>query len=243
MLEQLPVGRGAIPSKISIKLIDVDLRNNAVRYGLVSRLLHWGIALGIAAEITLGLSSASIGFGNPDRGKFLLREEFLYWHKSLGVTILAFMLMRLVWTFLSPPPPMPDHIRSTERALAWVAHKAFYVLIPVMAISGIALSQAAGFAVEWFGLLRVPSVIRPDLAQPVPLRPEVQWAAWFHTKVLLYLVCGVIALHLLGVAKHLLVDRDFSVWRRMAARKNDEVGVQAQSAKVPALAPAVNPRP
>jgi cytochrome b561 len=229
MLEQPPVRRVGIPWKISIKLIGVDLRNNAVRYGLVSRLLHWGIAFGIAAEITLGLSSASIGFGNPDRGRFLQREELLYWHKSLCVTILAFMLMRFVWTFLSPPPPMPDHMRSTERTLAWVTHKTLYVLIPVMAISGIALSQAAGFAVEWFGLLRLPSVIRPDLAQPVPLRPEVQWAAWFHTKVLLYLVCGVIAFHLLGVAKHLLLDRDFSVWRRMAVRKNEELRAQGQS--------------
>jgi|tagenome__1003787_1003787.scaffolds.fasta_scaffold19826896_1 cytochrome b561 len=216
MLEQPPVRR-------------VNLRNNAVRYGLVSRLLHWGIALAIAAEITLGLSSASIGFGNPDRAKFLLREEILYWHKSLGVTILTFMLIRLVWIFLSPPPPMPDHMPATERALAWVTHKAFYVLIPVMAISGIALSQAAGFAIEWFGLLRVPTVIHPDVAQPIPLRPEVQWAAWLHTKVVLYSICGLIALHLLGVAKHLLVDRDFSVLRRMGGRKSDEHGVQSQS--------------
>jgi cytochrome b561 len=98
-----------------------------------------------------------------------------------------------------------------------------------MAISGIALSQAAGFAVEWFGVLRVPSVIRPDVAQPIPLRPGVQWAAWLHTKVLLYLVCGVIALHLVGVAKHLLVDRDFSVWRRMGGGKRAELGAQSQS--------------
>jgi cytochrome b561 len=186
------------------------------RYGRVARLLHWSIAALIVTTIPLGLVCASIGPKAKEPHLAALRENLLFWHKSIGVTVLILALVRIAWSLTHRRPPLPDHLPRGERALARAVHGLLYVLIIGMPLTGIVLSQAVGFPVSWFELFTLPDFVHPDLAVPVMKRTAVKLSFLLHERVLAYTLFVVLALHLAGLLKHQFIDRDSSIWRRMA---------------------------
>ena len=189
---------------------------SAPRYGRVARILHWSIAILIVAAIILGLICASIGPLATDHHLAELRERLLFWHKSFGLTVLMLAIAVLIWRFTHKPPPLPAHMPKRERILAKTVHGLLYFLMVAMPVTGIMLSQAAGFPASWFGLWALPDMVQPDRAVPVMQRMEVKQAFVLHERVLAYTLFTILALHLLGLLKHHLIDRDPSIWRRMA---------------------------
>ena len=187
-----------------------------LRYGRTARTLHWLIAVLILAGIVLGFWSAWIGAAVTDPGLKALREGLLFWHKSIGVTILGLGCARLAWALVRPRPPLPSHLPRHERALAKAVHALLYLLTFAMPITGIYLSQAVGFPVSWFGIVQLPDFVHPNTAIPVMKRTSVLIGVILHKRVFAYSLLATLVLHLAGVAKHLWVDRDLTVWRRMA---------------------------
>src|SRR5262245_15536869 len=86
-------------------------------------------------------------------------------HKSIGLTVLALSLLRLVWRLMNPPPPLPAHMPAWERFVAVATHGAFYALIIGLPLSGW-IYVSAGWSIHdeqpllittrWFGLFAVP---------------------------------------------------------------------------------------
>lgn len=73
------------------------LKNSADRFGLISRLLHWGIAGLVVVMLSLGLRLSDMEPG--------LANLWLYGlHKSLGILTLSLMLARILWHLYTPPP-------------------------------------------------------------------------------------------------------------------------------------------
>jgi len=76
-------------------------RNSDSTYGLVSILLHWLVALAVFGLFGLGLWMVGLDYYSswyrtaPDL------------HKSIGILLFVVMLGRLLWRFLTPPPPAP----------------------------------------------------------------------------------------------------------------------------------------
>lgn len=186
------------------------------RYGRGARILHWLIALLVIAAIVLGFIAATIGAKVADPGLKALREDILFWHKSLGITILALGLIRIGWALTHPRPPLPTYLPKRERVLAKSVHTGLYILLIAMPVTGILLSQAVGFPVSWFGVFTLPDFVHPDLAVPVLKRGSVLITFILHEKVFAYLLLGILALHVAGLIKHHWIDRDPSIWRRMA---------------------------
>lgn len=120
-------------------------RNSAAHYGWVSRSLHLVMAVGLLAMLPLGWQIATMQVSLSNLWLFGL-------HKSLGMTLLALALFRVVWHLFSPPPapvgPMPDWQR---RAARW-GHRLLYAFMLLIPLSGWVASAATGPDVLVFGI-------------------------------------------------------------------------------------------
>lgn len=89
----------------------MQLRNSPSRYGFVSIVLHWGVALAVFGLFGLGLWMMGLDYYSP------WRKDAPDLHKSIGLVLLGVMLLRVLWRFLSPPPPaLPNHGKLTRLA-------------------------------------------------------------------------------------------------------------------------------
>ncbi|WP_353474561.1 cytochrome b/b6 domain-containing protein [Salipiger sp. H15] len=131
------------------------LGNSPDGYGLVSRILHWGMALAILAMLGLG---TGIHRMTPD-----LSNLWLYGlHKSVGLTLLGLILLRLGWHRLSPPPVPRGVPGSWQLRLARAVHRALYLLLLAIPLTGWAASSATGIDTVYFGTWTVPAIAPPS---------------------------------------------------------------------------------
>ena len=176
--------------------------NSRQAYGIIAQALHWCVAALVLIQFALGLYAANLPVS-------MARLQWMSYHKSLGLTILALVLVRLLWRRVDTPPPLPDMLSQRERRAARAMHGALY-LVPVLAMfAGWLYASAAGLSVNWFGLVLIPDLIAKNTAI-APL-----------FKVLHLGLAGLLALLLIGhvgaAARHALVLRDKVVQRMLPA--------------------------
>jgi cytochrome b561 len=75
-----------------------------VRYNTVAIILHWVIALGILIQIAMGLAMTHLTI------PIMLKFQLYQLHKSVGITVLFAVLLRVVWRFTHRPPPLPTEM-------------------------------------------------------------------------------------------------------------------------------------
>ncbi|HUA89248.1 MAG TPA: cytochrome b [Steroidobacteraceae bacterium] len=175
------------------------IRNTTRRWGAVAQLFHWLIVLFIVTQFTLATM-----FDDLPAGSHKLR--LLARHKSVGITILMLVVLRLAWRWINPTPELPGTLRPYERTLAKVTHVLLYVLLFLVPLTGWMMSSARGFPVSWFGLFQLPDLVPKDK----PL-----YEALLTTHGVLAWTIGIVAIvHLLAALKHHFMLRD-DVLRRM----------------------------
>ncbi|WP_324292452.1 cytochrome b/b6 domain-containing protein [Breoghania sp.] len=85
------------------------LRNSKSGYGLIAILFHWSMALLMFGVFGLGLYMHELP-------QFEERTFALYQlHKSFGFTILALVVLRLMWRFANPAPRLPGAMPLWKR--------------------------------------------------------------------------------------------------------------------------------
>lgn len=174
-------------------------RNTVEKYGAVAKGFHWLMAALIVGLLCLGLYM-------EDLGRSPLKLQLVFWHKSLGIAVLALVVLRILWRFLNvPPSSLPNH-KPWEKILARIAHAALYAGMIGMPLSGWAMSSAKGYPVSVFGWFTLPGITpkNHDLGEFMGEVHEV--TAW--------ILIGAIALHAAGAIKHHVIDKD-STLRRM----------------------------
>jgi len=128
----------------------MGLRNSPTTYGLVSKLLHWSIALNIFTLLGLGLYIKNT--------KITYDMIYLFgWHKSLGLLTFTLILLRVIWLFASSPPD-PLGADGWQKKAAHLAHRSFYLLIVAMPVSGWIASSASGLPMDFLGLFPIPAI-------------------------------------------------------------------------------------
>jgi cytochrome b561 len=158
------------------------LRNGPGEFGLVTRILHWGMMLLVIIMLALGLRLDAIEPG--------LANLWLYsLHKTLGFAILALILVRIGWHFISPPPP-PIGPTGPAFWAARVAHWGFYALLIAIPLTGWAGSSATGIDVMIADRWTVPPLVEASTEGE---------AFWFGLHdILTKVLFGLIILHVLG---------------------------------------------
>ena len=89
----------------------MQLRNTSDRWGAVQQILHRVVAPLVLVQLALGVYIA----GLP--GEEVGGRAAFAWHASIGVTILALMVGRLIWRRASPDPEAPQRLGGHERRL------------------------------------------------------------------------------------------------------------------------------
>lgn len=168
-------------------------------YHAAAKALHWLTALAIFGLLGIGLWMTGLPIG-------LQKLQAYNWHKWIGLVVLALTVLRLVWRWRHPPPPLPDVVTRWERALAPIGHCALLFLLLAMPVSGWLMSSAAGISVSWFGVVPLPNPVSPD--------PELFETLRTVHFVLSRCLIAVVALHIVVVFRHDVLRRD-GIFRRM----------------------------
>jgi cytochrome b561 len=176
----------------------VVLRN----YTRTAVTLHWAIAGFIACAFTLGLVVSDLPF-SPQKLKW---EAY---HKWLGVTVLALVLLRALWR-LSHRPPQPPPMPAWQQFGAKLTHGLMYTLMFVIPFSGWLFSSATGYKVVYLGLVPLPDLVHKNKLLAEALGDVHESLAWLMFYMLL--------LHVAAALKHHFLDRDDTLRRMLRWR-------------------------
>jgi cytochrome b561 len=181
------------------------------RYGTVAVLLHWAIALGIVANVVIGLD-----FPHHEPGTPFPPKPWLPLHISLGLSILVLSVVRLAWRLAHRPPPHPPTMKRWEIRLADAAHGLFYVLIILMPLSGWSILSAHQGA-KWLSLFGIPWPPLPigDSFASGSVDKLHDVAVTAHSWLTVQILIGLLALHVGAVVKHHLFDRHPTIKRML----------------------------
>ena len=180
------------------------------RYSRVAIALHWLIALGIIANIALGLYFADLPRSDPD--KFLLTQT----HKSIGLTVLVLSLIRVVWRLMHPAPPLPASMSPALRFAAHATHFLLYILIIAIPLSGwlMVSSSPLGLPTMYFGWFAWPDLpYFPDLPRAMK-KIWVQDFAATHV-FLAWSAIVLVTIHVLAALYHQFIRRDVVLGRML----------------------------
>ena len=176
----------------------MSLRSNDRQWGGVAKFLHWIIALAILGN---GLFGLLMDLARSPMQKI----NWLALHKSIGLTVLALVLLRMLWRWGDGRPPE----EPAPRLHMWAArtmHGMLYVLIVAMPLSGWWFNSISGKPLQWFKQFNLPALVGKDEA----LR---DFAHGVHEYTFWFLLLIVVA-HAAAALKHHLADND-DVLRRM----------------------------
>jgi cytochrome b561 len=174
-------------------------------YGPVARALHWLVAALAVIVVAFGWAAEAAARNTTARASLLLL------HRSLGLTILALMVLRVLWRARHPAPALPAALGPMAAALARATHLALYLVLIAMPLAGYLNAAAAGHRVSLFGIVSIPPLLPRDerLAQAAI-------AAHLVGQYLLYLL---VAVHVAGAFFHRVVRGDGTVLERMLPRR------------------------
>lgn len=184
------------------------MRSENSSYHHISKLLHWLMAFCILGMIALGYFMEDIRPAS-------LRIDAYQFHKSLGITLLALTLLRIVWRLTHRPPALPSTMKPMERLAANISHIGFYVLMLAMPLSGWIMVSASGkYPTIFFWLFNMPHLPMPE---GVDLKALRKLAYEIHEITTTWLALGLLGVHILAALKHHYIDRD-TVLVRMLPR-------------------------
>lgn len=164
----------------------------------VTRALHWIMAAGILGTFALGAYVARMEVGLSNLWLFGL-------HKTVGISLLTLALIRIAWHRLKPPPgPLPGP-PDWQMALARITHRALYLFMVAVPLSGWAYASATGLDVLIFD-----RVVLPPIA---PVSEIWESRLLLLHRTLTWTLLALVALHVAGALKRSLIDRDGTVTR------------------------------
>ncbi len=172
------------------------------RYTGIAIALHWLIAMLIFSAFPLGLYMHDL--------KLSPTKLHLYsYHKWIGITVLGFALLRVIWRITHKPPPL--HLARWQEIGSHIVHGLLYLMIIAVPISGWLMSSAKGVKTVWLGILPLPDLVakNKELGDLLSL---------VHT-ALNYTMLLLVVMHIAAALKHHFVDRDDVLLRMLPMNK------------------------
>ena len=177
----------------------MSIRNTPARWGHVTQFLHWVIVVLIIVQVILANIAEDLPLG-PKKIAVYAR------HKSVGITILALAVIRLLWRWANPTPALPSTLKPYERVLAGLTHFGLYLLLFAQPLTGWMMTSARGFPASWFGFFQLPDF--------VPKNDALYNAMKTTHDTLALALYAIVFLHVAAALKHHFLMKD-DVLRRM----------------------------
>jgi cytochrome b561 len=135
----------------------VQWRNDADRYGALSKLLHWLVVALVITQVSLAKFAENLPNG-------VEKLSVLARHKSFGMLILMLAVIRLVWRLANRVPELPAQMPDWQRKAAHLSHGLLYLLLFLQPITGWIMSSAKNYPVSFFGWFQFPDLVAPNPA-------------------------------------------------------------------------------
>ncbi|MFW5431770.1 MAG: cytochrome b [Methylophilaceae bacterium] len=191
------------------------------RYTKTAVYLHWLIALGIFGMFALGWFMSELPKEAPKQMAYDLFDWGIYtWelskeasprsfyfnlHKSIGITLLVLIAIRLVWRIMHKPPTPLASYKAWERKLSTGAHHLLYMLMVIIPISGLVMAVSSKYGVKWFGIKLLGGLDNKPLREIFYETHEIAGI----------ILLAILALHIIGALKHKFIDKDETMKRMM----------------------------
>ena len=176
----------------------MNLRSDDHQWGTVSKFFHWVIAIAILCNGTFGLLM--------DLARSPMQKiNWLALHKSIGLTVLALVLLRMLWRWGDGRPAEEPGPRWQMLA-ARTMHGVLYVVILAIPLTGWWFNSVSGKPLQWFKLFNLPPLTAKNDA----------WSDFAHGvhEYLFWVLLLVLVIHVGAALKHHVFDND-NVLRRM----------------------------
>lgn len=134
----------------SLNKIGCDMiKNTKNSFGIISRLFHWFMSLGIISLLIVGF--LMINMSAP--GKYVFYGP----HKASGVIMLGLVILRLVWRLTNITPTLPNTMPNWQRNGYKLGVFFMYIFMFAMPISGVLMSLNYGMDINVFNLFTIKS--------------------------------------------------------------------------------------
>ena len=186
----------------------------ATRYTKTAKILHWLIAVAIFGMFALGWYMSELPKEGPKQMAYDLFDWGIYtWtlseeasprtfyfnlHKSIGITLLALIMVRIFWRITHKAPAMLASYKAWEIKLANGVHRLLYVLMVALPLSGLVMAVASKYGVKWFGLEFISGLDNKPLREAFKEVHEIVGVV----------ILLIIIVHILGALKHKFIDKD-----------------------------------
>lgn len=135
----------------------MQIKNNAKRYGLVTKLFHWTIFLLFVNQYFVAYTMLTTAQTETAYG---FTQGTLYnWHKSIGLILLGLALLRYTWRKTTPLPDWAPLLTDREKLLIHWIERILYICMFLMPISGFVFVMTGGFGVHFFSRWHLPNFL------------------------------------------------------------------------------------
>ena len=174
----------------------MQLRSSNERFGLISHLLHWSMAVLMLFLVALGWYMVGLDYYTSPYFELSYRL-----HESFGLLVFVIGVAGLLWRFMQRQRPQHFPLKPWERWSARVVHVLLGFMVLSLPISGYLFAGSDRPGVGFFDLLYLPLL-------PAALDEWQDPLIDFHYYVA-YGGCVLIALHAAAAAKHWVYDKYF----------------------------------
>jgi len=130
----------------------MNFRNASDEYGLISKLLHWLLAVAMIGLIAIGWYMTRLS-----------DEDILYWrlldiHETLGLGVLLVVGMKAAWLTISPNPRQLAGLMPWEIRAARAVHASFVIAMAAIPLTGLLFVATNGESINLYDLITIPDM-------------------------------------------------------------------------------------
>jgi len=182
----------------------MSLQNTPEKFGSLTKLLHWTIFILFMVQYFLVYRREYFPKTSPEKLQYMLL------HKSFGVCVLALALTMLIWGRIGKRPAMPINMSGLEKFAAKSIHLLLYVVMFVMPITGMLMSQFAGYPVSVFGWFDMPSFFSKNESLAHFFKETHEISS--------FIIMGIVGIHVFAAFFHHYVRKDNVLTRMLPFR-------------------------
>ena len=184
--------------------------NTQQHYGALTKIFHWLVVILFAFQYAAGYIMLSLAPKQTALG--LTSSNYFNWHKSIGLIVLAVVILRLINRTVSRLPDLAPGLTAFERRAMHIYETLLYVAMFFMPITGYIYVMAGGYGVYFLEWINLPN--------PIGKWAELAFIAkWSHIGCS-YVILAALAAHMIVVFRHQLISRDGLLWRMLPGRRS-----------------------
>jgi len=176
------------------------------KYTPVAIALHWIIGLLVLFMLWYGHYVHDLPRTDP------ARATGFNTHESIGMVILALMLVRIWWRKKNPAPdPLPG-LRPWEVTALKATHHGFYLALILMPLLGWAIISTSSSTAP-FELFQTIPFFKLEFLKSLGERQDVHEFFEEAHEILSWIILAMFGLHVVGVLQHTFINKDGALKR------------------------------